>query len=192
MSLIRAFIAIELPSEPKKELTKLETQLKINSPPVIKWIEPGSIHITLKFLGETSDAILDDLILAMEESVVGVSPFKLDVRQLGAFPGVDRPQVIWVGVSGEMEKLKQLQKNLEKNTEQLGFKRESRTFSPHLTLGRVRDGARPDDIQRISKLLNETVFTALHNINVNQINLMKSVLTPNGAIHTFIGSTKLK
>jgi 2'-5' RNA ligase len=97
-----------------------------------------------------------------------------------------------VGVSGEMEKLKQLQKNLEKNTEQLGFKRESRTFSPHLTLGRVRDGARPDDIQRIGKLLNETVFTALHNINVNQINLMKSVLTPTGAIHTFIGSTKLK
>ena len=192
MSLIRAFIAIELPPELKKELTKVETQLKINSSPVIKWIEPGSIHITLKFLGETSDAILDDLILAMEESVVGVSPFKLDVRQLGAFPGVDRPQVIWVGVSGEMEKLKQLQKNLEKNTEQLGFKRESRTFSPHLTLGRVRDGARPDDIQRISKLLNETVFTALHNINVNQINLMKSVLTPNGAIHTFIGSTKLK
>jgi 2'-5' RNA ligase len=192
MSLIRAFIAIELPPELKKELTKVETQLKINSPPVIKWIEPGSIHITLKFLGETSDAILDDLILAMEESVVGVSPFKLDVRQLGAFPGVDRPQVIWVGVSGEMEKLKQLQKNLEKNTEQLGFKRESRTFSPHLTLGRVRDGARPDDIQRISKLLNETVFTALHNINVNQINLMKSVLTPTGAIHTFIGSTKLK
>jgi len=192
MSLIRSFIAIELPPELKKELTKGETQLKINSPPVIKWIEPGSIHITLKFLGETSDAILDDLILAMEESVVGVSPFKLDVRQLGAFPGVDRPQVIWVGVSGEMEKLKQLQKNLEKNTEQLGFKRESRTFSPHLTLGRVRDGARPDDIQRISKLLNETVFTALHNINVNQINLMKSVLTPTGAIHTFIGSTKLK
>ena len=192
MSLIRSFIAIELPPELKKELTKVETQLKINSPTVIKWIEPGSIHITLKFLGETSDAILDDLILAMEESVVGVSPFKLDVRQLGAFPGVDRPQVIWVGVSGEMEKLKQLQKNLEKNTEQLGFKRESRTFSPHLTLGRVRDGARPDDIQRISKLLNETVFTALHNINVNQINLMKSVLTPNGAIHTFIGSTKLK
>ena len=192
MSLIRAFIAIELPPELKKELEELETQLKKNSPPVIKWIEPGSIHITIKFLGETSDAILDDLILAMEESVVGVSPFKLDVRQLGAFPGVDRPQVIWVGVSGEMEKLKQLQKNLEKNTEQLGFKRESRTFSPHLTLGRVRDGARPDDIQRIGKLLNETVFTALHNINVNQINLMKSVLTPTGAIHTFIGSTKLK
>ena len=192
MALVRAFIAVELPENLKKELAALEMLLKNNGPPVVKWVDPESIHITLKFLGETSDAILDDLILAMEESVVGVSPFKLDVRQLGAFPGVDRPQVIWVGVSGEMEKLKQLQKNLEKNTEQLGFKRESRTFSPHLTLGRVRDGARPDDIQRISKLLNETVFTALHNINVNQINLMKSVLTPNGAIHTFIGSTKLK
>ena len=192
MSLIRAFIAIELPTELNKELDTLEALLKQNSPPVIKWIEPGSIHITLKFLGEISDAILDDLILVMEESVVGVSPFKLDVRQLGAFPSIDRPQVIWVGVSGEMDKLTRLRENIEKNTESLGFKRESRPFSPHLTLSRVRDGARPNDIQRICELLNETAFTALHNIDVNQINLMKSVLTPTGAIHTCIGSTKLK
>lgn len=69
MSLIRAFIAVELPAELKKELAALETQFKKNSPPVIKWIEPGSIHITLKFLGDTSDTIIGELMLAMEESV---------------------------------------------------------------------------------------------------------------------------
>ncbi|MGA7843312.1 MAG: RNA 2',3'-cyclic phosphodiesterase [Dehalococcoidales bacterium] len=192
MSLIRAFIAVELPGELKQELAALETQLKKNSPPVVKWVDPESIHITLKFLGETSDAVIDELLLAMEESVAGVSPFKLEVGKLGAFPAVARPQVIWVGVSGDMEKLAQLQKNLEQNTEQLRFKRESRPFSPHLTLGRVREGARVKEIQRIGKLLNETPFTAKHNIEAHEINLLKSQLTQAGAIHTIIGMVKLQ
>jgi len=192
MSLIRAFIAVELPGELKQELAALETQLKKNSPPVVKWVDPESIHITLKFLGETSDAVIDELLLAMEESVAGVSPFKLEVGKIGAFPAVDRPQVIWVGISGDMEKLAQLQKNLEQNTEQLGFKRESRPFSPHLTLGRVREGARVKEIQRIGKLLNETPFTAKHNIEAHEINLLKSQLTQAGAIHTIIGMVKLQ
>ena len=192
MSLIRAFIAVELPGELKQELAALETQLKKNSPPVVKWVDPESIHITLKFLGETSDAVIDELLLAMEESVAGVSPFKLEVGKIGAFPAVDRPQVIWVGISGDMEKLAQLQKNLEQNTEQLRFKRESRPFSPHLTLGRVREGARVKEIQRIGKLLNETPFTAKHNIEAHEINLLKSQLTRAGAIHTIIGMVKLQ
>jgi 2'-5' RNA ligase len=91
-----------------------------------------------------------------------------------------------------MDKLARLRDNIEKNTEPLGFKREARAFSPHLTLGRVREGARPDEIQRIGKLLGQTFFASLHKINVNQINLMKSVLTETGAFHTCIGSTKLK
>ena len=192
MSLIRAFIAVELPWELKQELAALEIQLKKNSPPVVKWVDPESIHITLKFLGETSDAVIDELLLAMGESVAGVSPFKLEVGKIGAFPAVDRPQVIWVGISGDMEKLAQLQKNLEQNTEQLRFKRESRPFSPHLTLGRVREGARVKEIQRIGKLLNETPFTAKHNIEAHEINLLKSQLTRAGAIHTIIGMVKLQ
>ena len=190
--LIRAFIAIELPPELKNELTELETLLKKNSPPVIKWVDSNSIHITLKFLGDTSDTIIDNLLLAMAESVIGITPFHLETHQLGAFPAVDRPQVVWAGVSGDVYKLARLRENIEKNTEALGFKRELRPFSPHLTLGRVRDVARPDEVQRIGKLINETAFTAIHNISVNQINLMKSALTPTGAIYTCIGSTKLK
>ena len=192
MSLKRAFIAIELPPELKNELTALETQLKKHSPPVIKWVDPASIHITLKFLGDTSDAIIDKLSLAMAESVVGITPFVLETRQLGAFPSIDRTKVIWVGVSGEMDKLARLRDNIEKNAEALGFKREPQSFNPHLTLGRVRDGVRPDEIQRIGKLIGETSFTALHNIDVKQINLLKSQLTSAGAIHTIIGTMKLK
>ena len=192
MALIRAFIAIELPAELKNELTVLEAQLKKNSPPVVKWVDPNSIHITLKFLGEIATDSIDEVMLAIEEAVQGIAPFELEVRELGAFPSLDRAQVIWVGVKGELEKIAQLQKNIEANAEQLGFSRESRAFSPHLTLGRLRDEARPNDRQRLGKLLTNTTFTALHNVNVNAVNLMKSQLTPTGPIYTCIGSVKLK
>jgi 2'-5' RNA ligase len=130
--------------------------------------------------------------LAIEEAAQGMQPFQLEVRGVGAFPNLERVQVLWVGVKGEFEKIIQLQKNIESNTEQLGFPRESRAFSPHLTLGRVRDEARPNERQRLGKLLTETAFTALHNVDVNAVNLMKSQLTPTGPIYTCPGSVKLK
>jgi 2'-5' RNA ligase len=192
MALIRAFIAVDLPEGLKKELAELETQLKKKSPPVVKWVDPNSIHITLKFLGEIATDSIDEVMLAIEDAVQGIAPFELEVRELGAFPSLDRAQVIWVGVKGELEKIAQLQKNIEANAEQLGFSRESRAFSPHLTLGRLRDEARPNDRQRLGKLLTNTTFTALHNVTINAVNLMKSQLTPTGPIYTCIGSVKLK
>ena len=192
MALIRAFIAVELPETLKKELYELEAQLKNTSPPIVKWVDPNSIHITLKFLGEISEDSVDELTLAIEESAQGIQPFQLEVREVGAFPNLERVQVLWVGVKGELEQITQLQKNIESNTEQLGFSRESRAFSPHLTLGRVRNEARPNERQRLGKLLTDTSFTALHNVNVAAVNLMKSQLTPTGPVYTCIGSVKLK
>jgi 2'-5' RNA ligase len=192
MALIRAFIAVELPETLKKELYELEAQLKNTSPPIVKWVDPNSIHITLKFLGEISEDSVDELTLAIEESAQGIQPFQLEVREVGAFPNLERVQVLWVGVKGELEQITQLQKNIESNTEQLGFSRESRAFSPHLTLGRVRNEARPNERQRLGKLLTDTSFAALHNVNVAAVNLMKSQLTPTGPVYTCIGSVKLK
>jgi 2'-5' RNA ligase len=192
MALIRAFIAVELPSGLKNELAELETQLKKASPPVVKWVEPNSIHVTLKFLGEISEDSIEELMLAIEETAQGILPFQLEVRGVGAFPNLERPQVLWTGVKGELEKIAQLQKRIESNTEQLGSPRESRAFSPHLTLGRVRDEAGPNERRRLGKLLADTTFTALHNIDVDAVNLMKSQLTPGGAIYNCIGSVKLK
>jgi 2'-5' RNA ligase len=192
MALIRAFIAVELPSGLKNELAELETQLKKASPPVVKWVDPNSIHVTLKFLGEISEDSIEELMLAIEETAQGILPFQLEVRGVGAFPNLERPQVLWTGVKGELEKIAQLQKRIESNTEQLGSPRESRAFSPHLTLGRVRDEAGPNERRRLGKLLADTTFTALHNIDVDAVNLMKSQLTPGGAIYSCIGSVKLK
>jgi 2'-5' RNA ligase len=191
MALIRAFIAVELPKDLKKELAALEMLLKNNGPSVVKWVDPDSIHITLKFLGEISTDKVEKLIQAMDEAVKGTAPFQLEVRKLGAFPAPDRPQVIWVGVKGEVDKITRLQQSIEASCERLGFSRENRAFTPHLTLGRVRDEARPNERQRLGKQLMETSFTSLHNVEVTEINLLKSQLTPAGAIHTIIGTVKL-
>ena len=192
MALIRAFIAVELPAELKSELAELEGQLKKNSPLMVKWVDPNNIHITLKFLGEIAENSIEELILAIEESTQGIQPFKLEVREVGAFPNLERAQVLWVGVKGELDKITKLQKRIESNTEQLGFPRESRGFSPHLTLGRVRDEARPNERQRLGKLLADTSFAALHNVDVEAVNLMRSQLTPTGPIYICIGSLRLK
>ena len=192
MALIRAFIAVELPAGLKSELAGLEVQLKKNSPPVVKWVDPNKIHITLKFLGEISEDSTAELMLAIEESTQGIQPFQLEVHEVGAFPNLEWVQILWVEVKGELQKITQLQKSIESNTEQLGFPRESRAFSPHLTLGRVRDETRPNERQRLGKLLADTSFSALHNVDVNAVNLMKSQLTPTGPIYTCLGSVKLK
>jgi len=192
MALIRAFIAIELPEGLKKELSGLESLLKKTSPPVVKWVDPNSIHITLKFLGEISEDSIDELMLALEESAQGDPPFKLEASDVGAFPDLRRAQVVWVGIKGEVDKIARLQKRIESNTKQLGFPRESRVFTPHLTIGRVRNEASLTERERLGKILSETKFTALTNIETAAVNLMKSQLTPTGAIYTCIGSVKLK
>lgn len=191
MALIRAFIAVELPQEVKKELAELETQLKKNSPSVVRWVDPNNIHITLKFLGEIPQESIDELMLAMEEGAKWVKAFNLEVSGVGAFPNMDRAQVVWVGVRGDLAQISQLQKKIEANTEQLGFPRESRGFTPHLTVGRVRSEASFNERQRLGKLLVETRFTAKNKIMVNAVNLMRSQLTSNGAIYTCLGSVKL-
>lgn len=192
MALIRAFIAVELPAEVKKELAELEAQLKKNSPQIVRWVDSNNIHITLKFLGEIPEESIDELMLAMEEGANGIKPFNLEVSGVGAFPNMERARVVWVGVKGDLAQISQLQKNIEGNTEQLGFPREARGFTPHLTVGRVRNEASSNERQRLGKVLAETRFTATNKIVVNALNLMRSQLNSNGAIYTRLGSVQLK
>jgi len=110
---VRCFIAVELPEEIKKGLKDLQTKLKSGGQFPAKWVDPYSIHLTLKFLGNVSQDRLDEITAAMEEASQGVSPFNLEVKGLGVFPNPRRVQVAWVGVGGEVEKLAHLQQRLE-------------------------------------------------------------------------------
>jgi len=191
MEQIRCFIAIKLPDEVKRGLTQLEAQLKSGNQPWVKWVDPYSIHLTLKFLGNVAADRIDKITRAMGEAVQGASPFHLEVKDLGVFPNLRRVQVAWVGVSGEVDKLVQLQRHIESSLVPLGFTAESRPFTPHLTLARIRDRASPDERQRFGQLIADTKFEAAYTFQVDAISLMRSQLTREGAIYSRIGSVEL-
>jgi 2'-5' RNA ligase len=192
MEQVRSFIAIELPDELKAGLTRLQEKLKTDVQYPVKWVNPNSIHLTLKFLGNIPADTTDDITEAMEAAARGISPLHLEVKDLGVFPNIKRVQVIWVGISGEVDRLGQLQQRIESNLAPLGFTPESRSFTPHLTLARLRDRASPDERQRVGQLIASTRFETTYSITVDAVNLMKSQLTREGAIYNRISSVRLK
>jgi len=192
MEQIRSFIAIELPDELKLELIQLEARLKLDKQPWVKWVNPDSIHLTLKFLGNIVVDRTGEITRAIEEAVQGISPFHLEVKELGVFPNLRRVQVAWVGISGDVDKLSQLQKRIETNLTPLGFAPESRAFTPHLTLARLRDQTSLDERQRFGQLIANAKFEAAYTIEVDAISLMRSQLTREGAIYSRISLIELK
>ena len=192
MEQVRSFIAIELPDEVKSGLAQLQAQLKTGKQPPVKWVNPYSIHLTLKFLGSIAVDKISEITGAMEAAAQGISPFHLKVKDLGVFPNLRRVQVVWVGVSGEVDQLSRLQQGIESNLAPLGFTPESRPFRPHLTLARLREQASPDERQSFGQLIASTRFEAVYDFSVDSINLIRSQLTREGAIYSRISSVKLK
>jgi len=192
MEQVRSFIAIGLPDELKQELAGLETRLQSGSQSGVKWVDPYSIHLTLKFLGNVTVNRISEITKAMEEASRGIPPFQLRLSSLGVFPNLRRVQVAWVGMDGEIDKLGQLQQRIESHLVPLGFAPESRKFAPHLTLARLRNQVSLAERQRFGQLIANTEFEAIHGIEVDAINLMRSQLTRGGAIYSQISSVLLK
>jgi len=192
MEPVRCFIAISLPDEVKAGLKQLQAQLKPGGQTSIKWVDPYSVHLTLKFQGSVDGDKIDPITAAMAEAVQGVPPFSLKVEGLGAFPNLRRVQVVWVGVSGEEDKLANLQQRLESNLAGLGFIPEKRRFTPHLTLARVRDQVSAGEREALGQIIAETKFEAARSFPVEAVNLMRSQLTREGAIYSQISTAELK
>ncbi|HJX69951.1 MAG TPA: RNA 2',3'-cyclic phosphodiesterase [Dehalococcoidia bacterium] len=191
MEQIRSFIAIELPSEIKAELVSLEERLKAGRYLFVKWVDPESIHLTLKFLGNIAQTTVPEIIEAVARVAQPISPFHLQIGGLGAFPNWRRPQVVWVGVGGEVEKLAVLQRGIDSALSPLGFPPESRSFSPHLTLGRFRERVLPKERQSFAQWACSVKFEASLSFEVNALSLMKSQLTPSGAIYSQLAAMRL-
>lgn len=191
MEEVRCFIAIELPDEIKRGLRELQAQLKAGSQAPVKWVEPENIHLTLKFLGNVAAGRIDEIAKAMTEAVRGTPPFSLEVKELGVFPNPRRVQIVWVGVSGEVERLSRLQQRIESGLRILGFAPENRRFTPHLTLARLRDHATPQERERLGQLVAETEFAA-GSFTVNSVKLIKSQLTREGPIYSQLSSAEFE
>jgi len=190
MDTIRAFIAIELPDNIKNELEEIKSVLMSGNSTPAKWVNPESIHLTLQFLGDISSDRVTEILDAIKRGVGGTPSFQIQLAGLGVFPNPARTQVVWTGIAGDIEQLKQLQKSIEIEMERLSFPREKRNFTPHLTLARVRDHATPDERKRLGDMVTGTPFTG-GIMKVDSVNLMKSRLTRQGALYTSLGSIRL-
>jgi 2'-5' RNA ligase len=192
MEKIRSFIAVELPDELKRALAELQDNFKSAGNLPLRLVAPGNIHVTLEFLGDVDINITGNITNALEAAIQGTTPFNIEASGLGVFPNMNRIQILWVGLTGDLEKLGQLQKRIEESLKPLGFPPEGRPFTPHLTLARVRDYARPDERRKLGELISATRFEGKYKIDIKAINLIKSQLTPEGPIYTKISTVTLK
>ena len=192
MEQIRSFIAIELPDDIRLALAELQASLQTERQSSVKWVDPNSIHLTLKFLGSIAANRTSDITSAMEEATRDLAPFSLEVKGLGVFPNFKRVRVVWVGMGGDISTLEMLQQRIESSLVPLGFARESRPFTPHLTLARVREKISPSEQQNFGQVIANTSFETAYHFKVNRINLMRSQLTTGGAIYSHIDTVNLK
>lgn len=183
MDTVRLFIAISLPAAIKASLAELQKNLQVGGAQV-KWVERENFHLTLKFLGATPQAKCPGIIQAMEEVAENYNPFELRITGLGTFPARGRPKVVWAGLGGNKGQLVSLQASLEQKLATFGFPPEQRQYTPHLTLGRIKEFANLGDLpDRINLLKNQGSAPW----QVNAMELMQSTLTPAGPLYQVLG-----
>jgi 2'-5' RNA ligase len=189
--MVRCFLAIELPEEVTAELRAIQERFKKERMDFLRWVNPDGIHLTLKFLGEVPEETIAGLGKAMGEAARGVAQFGLELDGLGVFPNLRSPRVFWAGLSGQVEVLKTLQQNIDAAFTPLGFEREARGFTAHLTLARVHDEATAIQRQSLGDLVVRNALGATPCFMVRSVVLMRSQLRPTGAIYTRLVSIPL-
>ena len=201
MKQVRTFIAIELDETINAALTDLQGQLKAKIPQgSVRWVKPGGIHLTLKFLGDVPANRIEEIERALTQACAGFPAFSLSVGGLGCFPNPRRPRVVWVGVQEESGTLARLQKAIEDGMEKLGFAPERRKFHAHLTLGRVRRRTSSGDVRRLGRLVKESdvgqtsasSVEPLGQMEARAVSLIKSDLRPTGAVYTQLAAVRLE
>ncbi|MMZ52111.1 2'-5'-RNA ligase [compost metagenome] len=180
---MRLFTAIELNEEAKRELVRLQQELK-KTLSCRKWQTQSQMHLTLHFLGDLSLQQAELVKQEMEDVAASFSPFSLTLTNMGAFPNLKRPRVIWAGVGGHLKDLGSLQQTLAKQLTKGELYKEERAYSPHITLGREpRMEGDPESVR-----LPDVYPTSWH---VSQIVLFHSTLTPKGPIYKTLGTYSL-
>lgn len=178
---MRLFVAVNLPSDIRERLAAAQERLR-GAQADVSWVRPENIHVTLKFLGETEEKRLDRIRPALLEVARGRAPFTIRVSGLGSFGG-RVPRVVWVGVEAGAEPLSGLAKDVEAAMAPLGFPKEKRGFSAHLTLGRVRS---PKNAAALLAALGQADAGPFGTVEVTRFELMQSELRPTGSVYTVL------
>ncbi|MEN6386290.1 MAG: RNA 2',3'-cyclic phosphodiesterase [Phycisphaerales bacterium] len=184
---MRCFIAADISDELRERIEKIQSELKrrLKNPIGIKWVKPELIHLTLKFLGEVDEDRLQEFYDALEIVFSNVNSFELEFTKVGSFGRP--PRVLWLGIENQVQQLQKLAGDLEDAFEQLGFEKEQREFSPHLTLARIERADRmlPQIIENFGKIDSPK-------ITIDSVCFYKSQLTSDGPIYTLLHKIKFK
>lgn len=188
---IRAFIAVQLGQELERALLQVARRLDhvLGRRLRVKWVRSGQIHVTLQFLGDVDTGILPKLADGLRGAFRDLKPFSVRIGGLGAFPSPVRPRVIWAGSKEGGDLLRTLNRLTLAVTEPLGFPREERPFSPHVTLGRVKEGGRLPDI---TAELRAESGGDVGECQIDRVHLVRSELRPDGPVYTTVDSFLLE
>lgn len=181
---MRTFIAIELPEEIRAVLSNFQDELK-QARADVKWVKPENIHLTLKFLGEIEQDLVKQINSILNEISQKNSSFSLCLSNLGAFPKLLYPRVIWISVTNH-QRVSEIANDLEKQMIKIGLPAESRPFSSHITLGRVRSGLNRKALVERLEFLNKQRSSPQPEFKVLNLTLFKSTLTPHGPVYESI------
>jgi 2'-5' RNA ligase len=182
---------IELPVEVKKVLSNIQISLQQHKLSWVKWVAVKNIHLTLKFLGNVSTTKIGSITTIIDDLSYKTNPFSLQLGSLGAFPNLKNPQVLWIGIKGEIKKLINIQQSLDSELAKLSFPPETRPYQPHLTLARLRNQATRMERQSLGDLLPDMVIESDCGMKVDSIYLIRSELTRNGPIYHELHSAHL-
>lgn len=184
MSQFRGFIAVDIDVFPK--LLEFEKEIKETGANV-KLVEPENVHITLKFLGDTNESQIDEIDKIMKDAVKGIDPFNIQLKGAGVFPNQNYIKIIWMGIK-QGEPIGLIVREIDEQLSKIGFKKEKRGFSPHLTIARVKSAKGKNEILHVIEKYGDVQFV---DIRVDSIKLKKSDLTPKGPIYTTLMDVKL-
>lgn len=183
----RTFIAVAIAKSVRERLVALQNQLRAAAQQV-KWVEPENLHLTLKFLGEVGEQDLYAVCKAAEQAVTDRAPFQMNMAGVGAFPNPNRPRVIWAGVWQGAPEITSIHESLEQVFRVQGYPREDRPFTPHLTLGRMRQ---PKPTPQLAAALHKLAGWEGGPTFVREILILSSQLSPQGSTYTVMGRGRL-
>lgn len=184
---MRLFIAISFPDVIRQGVWDAAGELRGAGFP-IRWVGPEAVHLTLKFLGEVAPPREPEVVAGIERAVDGARPFTVPLGGFGAFPSVERPRVVWLGLE-PVPPLELLQHRVERSMEEVGFPLESRQFRPHITLGRVHKGVWARELAGFAAVLERLRYAG--ESEVRSVVLMESELRREGARYTVRRSVEL-
>jgi len=154
----------------------------------VAWVKPGNLHLTVKFLGDVAQDRIGAVVTALDAAALGLPVFDAALRGLGAFPSITRPRVIWAGMTEGAGAMVELAGRVEEALAAVGFARDARPFSPHVTLGRVR---RPGPNGALASALRAADAHEFGGIRVAGVRLIRSELSPGGARYTELAAARL-